>query len=77
MVRHRLGIATCVTQSPSTRPPVRPFWDTMPLGAQGAVFAAVIMPFLCWRNGLPAAPHVYNTLPGPKKEQTGFEPLIL
>lgn len=46
------------------------FWDKMPLGAQGAMFAAVIMPFHVleeWKfpGGLH---HFYNTLLGPKDE---------
>ena len=46
------------------------FWDNMPLGAQGAVFAAVIMPFHVleeWKfpGGLH---HFYNTLLGPKEK---------
>ena len=44
------------------------FWDNMPPGAQGAVCAAVIMPFHVleeWKfpGGLH---HFYNTLLGPK-----------
>ncbi len=46
------------------------FWDNMPPGAQGAVFAAVIMPFHVleeWKfpGGLH---HFYNTLLGPKEK---------
>ncbi len=44
------------------------FWDKMPLGAQGCVFAAVIMPFHVleeWK--FPGGLHYfYNTLLGPK-----------
>ncbi|MCU6735069.1 HXXEE domain-containing protein [Diplocloster agilis] len=47
------------------------FWDKMPLGAQGAVFAAVIMPFHVleeWK--FPGGLHYfYNTLLGPKDKE--------
>ncbi len=47
------------------------FWEQMPLGAQGAVFAAVIMPFHVleeWK--FPGGLHfVYNKLLGPKDPQ--------
>ncbi len=46
------------------------FWDQMPLGAKGAVFAAVIMPFHVleeWK--FPGGLHYfYNTLLGPKEK---------